>query len=126
MRHPFTKTQMRDMRARSGDICEAGQSGTEKFYGMVPGATCDAVAREFDHVVADALKRAKPQSIDEGLHVCLVHHKIKTHGNDRPKIGKAKRIDEEAAGIPKRRNSREIPSRPFRQGKGNVKQLRDL
>jgi hypothetical protein len=123
MRHPFTKAQMREIRERSGDVCEAGKFETHKFYGMSRGQTCKAVAREIDHVVADALKREKPQSIDEGLHVCLVHHKIKTHGHDRPRIGKAKRTDEALAGIPKRRNSRPIQSRGFGQFKSNVKQL---
>ena len=90
-RFEFTKTQKRDMLKRSGGICEAGKEGTETFYGMKKGETCAAHAKEFDHVIADGLKREKPRSIDEGLHVCLMHHKNKTHGNDRPKIEKAKR-----------------------------------
>lgn len=125
-RHEFTKKQMREMRERSKDVCEAGMGDTEKFYGMDPGERCAAEAKEFDHVVADGLKREKPQSIDEGRHVCIVHHKRKTHGHDRPMISKAKRIEEEEAGIPKRRNSRPIQSRGFGQWTDNSKQLRDL
>ena len=113
MRFEFSKGQMREMRERSRDICEAGQHGTEAMYGMSKGQTCTDKAQEFDHVVPTALARSKIQDIDEGLHVCKVHHKIKTHGNDRPKINKAKRIDEKRAGIPKSPMKVKIPSRGF-------------
>lgn len=69
---------------------------------LVPGCF------QFDHITADALKRTRIQSIEEGLHVCGVHHKVKTHNHDRPKIRKAKRIDESRAGI-KPRFSRPMP-----------------
>jgi len=54
-----------------------------------------------------ALKRTKIQSIDEGLHVCKLHHDIKTNTNDKPKIAKAKRIDDERHGV--KAQSRPIP-----------------
>lgn len=98
-RNNFTTPQQRDMRKRSGDVCEAGKDGTEAFYGMAKGERCQRKAQEFDHVTADALKRTKIKSIDEGLHVCKMHHDIKTNANDKPKIAKAKRIDEAGAGI---------------------------
>jgi hypothetical protein len=124
-RHNFTKKQMREMRQRSQDICEAGMGGTEHFYGMATGETCERKAVAFDHVVADALKREKPQSIDEGRHVCGEHHHDKTQKHDMPKIRKAKRTDEALVGIPKRRNSRPIQSRGFGQFKTRVKQLNE-
>lgn len=111
-RNNFTKTQMRDMRSRSGDVCEAGRNDTEKFYGMQPGECCTAKATAFDHITADALKRTKIKGIDEGNHVCGPHHKHKTHTHDIPKINKAKRIDEKAAGIPRKANKQPIPQRP--------------
>jgi len=107
MRHNFTVTQQKDMRKRSQDICEAGKWETEAFYGMAPGETCKRPAEAFDHVTADALKRTKIQSIDEGLHVCGVHHHIKTQSHDMPKIRKAKRIDDERHGV--KAQSRPIP-----------------
>jgi len=110
-RFEFSLPQKREMRARSKDVCEAGKEGTEAFYGMAKGETCKRKAEEFDHVIADGLKREKPRSADDGLHVCLVHHKIKTHGHDRPKIAKAKRIDEKLAGITPIKTK--ITSRPF-------------
>lgn len=99
MRNNFTVTQQKDMRKRSKDICEAGQDGSEALYGMATGERCQNKAKEFDHVTADALKRTKIKDISEGLHVCKVHHDIKTNTNDKPKIAKAKRIDEALAGI---------------------------
>jgi hypothetical protein len=110
-RNNFTKGQMRDMRARSKDVCEAGSGGTEAFYGMQPGERCTAKATAFDHVTADALKRTKIKDISEGLHVCGNHHHVKTQTHDMPKIRKAVRLDEKAAGIeaPKAK----IPSRGF-------------
>lgn len=111
-RHNFSKKQMREMRERSKDVCEAGMGGTEAFYGMQPGERCTAKAQAFDHVTADALKRTKIKGIDEGLHVCNPHHKHKTKHHDMPKIRKAKRTDEDGAGIPKKANHRPIPRRP--------------
>ncbi len=121
--YEFTKTQKREMDARSGGICEAGKWDTEKLYGMSKGQTCENAAQEFDHVVADQIARSRV-TIEDGLHVCFVHHKIKTHGHDRPAIQKIKDIREKNAGItaPKK----PIPSRPFGQGKGNVKRLEEL
>lgn len=114
-RNNFTKTHMRDMRARSGGVCEAGTGGTETFYGMQPGERCEAKATAFDHVTADALKRTKIKDIGEGKHVCRLHHHIKTQTHDMPKIRKAKRIDEARAGIPRKAMKAVIPSRPKRQ-----------
>ena len=110
MRHNFTTPQQREIRDRSGDICEAGKFGTEAFYGMAPGDTCHRPAEEIDHITADALKRTRIQSIDEGLHVCKIHHKIKT-ASDRKKIAKATRLDEARVGI--RKPKREWPKRRF-------------
>lgn len=98
-RFEFTKTQKRQMAERSNGVCEAGKGGTYKFYGMADADVCHRKATEFDHVIADSLKRQKVQSIDEGLHVCTVHHKVKTHGHDRPRIQKAKNIREKTMGI---------------------------
>jgi hypothetical protein len=109
-RNNFTKTQMRAMRERSKDICEAGKNGTEVFYGMAKGEKCSAKAAEFDHVTADALKRTKIKDIDEGLHVCRPHHKNKTHKHDIPAINKAKRLNENAAGVKK--SKMPFPQRP--------------
>lgn len=106
-RHNFTLTQQSDMRKRSNDVCEAGKDGTEAFYGMAPGERCQRRAEAFDHVTADALKRTKIQSISEGLHICGLHHHIKTQSHDMPKIRKAKRIDAERHGV--RKLSRPIP-----------------
>jgi hypothetical protein len=100
-RFEFNLSQKREMAARSGGICEAGKSDVPHFYGMAKGDECKRAAKEFDHVVADGLKRERPRSSDDGLHVCLVHHKIKTHTNDRPKIQKAKRIREAEMGVVK-------------------------
>ena len=116
MRHNCTIKQQKAMRERSGGIYEAGKMETEKFYGMAKGETCHHEAEAFDHVTADALKRSKIQSIDEGLHVCLIHHKIKTKSHDMPKIRKAKRIDERLAGI--KRQGQPIPgsrNSPFKK-----------
>ena len=101
-RHNFTTPQQREIRDRSGDICEAGKFDTEEFYGMSKGQTCSMPAEEIDHITADALKRTRIQSIDEGLHVCKIHHKIKT-ASDRKKIAKATRLDEARVGIKKRK-----------------------
>ena len=109
-RHNFTTPQQREIRDRSGDICEAGKFKTWKLYGMAPNDTCNMPAVEIDHVAADALVRTKIQSIDEGLHVCRIHHKIKT-AEDRRKIAKAKRLDEARVGIGKVK--RKWPSRKF-------------
>jgi hypothetical protein len=98
-RFEFTKTQKREMASRSNGVCEAGKFGTFKFYGMADADICHREAQEFDHIIADGLKRQRPTSIDEGLHVCQIHHKIKTHAHDRPKIQKAKDIREKRAGI---------------------------
>ena len=124
MRHNFTMKQQRAMAERSGGICEAGKDGTEDFYGMEPGETCSEPAKEFDHVIADALKRTKIASIDEGLHVCVGHHCTKTHEHDRPMIRKAKRVREKNQGI--RPYSRPIQSRGFGAWEPNVKQLDEL
>ena len=110
MRHNFTTPQQRQINVRSKGICEAGKDGTEAFYGMAPGETCDRPAEEIDHVTADALKRTRIQSIDEGLHVCKIHHKIKT-ASDRKKIAKATRLDEARVGI--KRPKRKWASRRF-------------
>lgn len=110
MRHNFTTPQQREIRERSGDICEAGKFETEEFYGMSTGQTCSMRAEEIDHITADALKRTRIQSIDEGLHVCKIHHKIKT-ASDRKKIAKATRLDEARVGI--RKHKREWPKRRF-------------
>lgn len=108
-RNNFTVKQQKDMRKRSKDICEAGKGDTEAFYGMAPGERCTRKAQEMDHVTADALKRTKIKDISEGLHVCKLHHDIKTNTNDKPKIAKAKRIDEKGAGI--KRNKQTIKTR---------------
>ncbi len=108
-RNNFTVKQQKGMRKRSKDVCEAGKDGTEALYGMAPGERCTRKAQEFDHVTADALKRTKIKSISEGLHVCKLHHDIKTNTNDKPKIAKAKRIDEKRAGI--KRSKQTIPQR---------------
>ena len=110
MRHNFTTPQQRNIRARSGDICEAGKYGTEALYGMATGDICKMPAEEIDHVTADALARTRIQSIDEGLHVCKIHHKIKT-AQDRKKIAKATRLDEARVGI--RKPKRAWPKRRF-------------
>ena len=99
MRHNFTVKQQRAMAERSGGICEAGKFETWAMYGMQEGQTCQSKGQEFDHVVADALRRTKPQSIDEGLHVCCFHHDHKTQEHDMPKILKAKRLDDRSQGI---------------------------
>jgi hypothetical protein len=110
MRHNFTTSQQREIRERSGDICEAGKFKTWKLYGMAPNDTCNMPAEEIDHIAADALVRTRIQSIDEGLHVCKIHHKIKT-AQDRKKIAKAKRLDEARVGI--RKPKRAWPKRRF-------------
>lgn len=109
MRNNFTVKQQKGMNKRSGGVCEAGKDETETFYGMAKGERCQHKAQEFDHVTADALKRTKIKSIDEGLHVCKMHHDIKTNTNDKPKIAKAKRIDEAGAGITRPKQT--IPQR---------------
>lgn len=123
MRYEFSKPQKREMAARSGGICEAGKWETEKFYGMSKGQICKNPAAHFDHVTATELSQ-RPVTIDDGLHVCLVHHRVKTHGHDRPKIKKARDIREKNQGItgPKKK----IPSRGFGQWKDNSKHLEDL
>ncbi len=98
-RFEFTITQKREMAARSNGVCEAGKFGTFKLYGMADADICHRQAQEFDHIIADGLKRQRVESIEEGLHACGVHHKIKTHTHDRPKIQKAKRIREKTQGI---------------------------
>ena len=108
MRFEFSKKQQREIRDRSGGVCEAGKFGTYKFYAMADADYCCRKAVEIDHIVADGLKQEKPRSIEEGLHVCDIHHKIKTHENDRPKINKAKRLRERGEGI-KRRKGAPIP-----------------
>ena len=118
-RNNFTTTQEREMRKRSGDICEAGKGETHKMYGMADGDKCTRAAQQFDHVVADALKRTRIQSIDEGLHVCIVHHKIKTKTHDMPKISKAKRIEDRSAGMKKK--GKQFQSQGFRPAKSNTK-----
>lgn len=110
MRHNFSTPQQREIRVRSGDKCEAGKFKTWNLYGMAPNDTCSMPAEEIDHIAADALMRTKIQSIDEGLHVCKIHHKIKT-AQDRKKIAKATRLDEARVGI--KRPKRKIPSRKF-------------
>ena len=107
-RYEFTMKQQREIRDRSNGVCEADKFGTYKFYGMGDADICHRKAVEIDHIVADGLKRAKPQSIEEGLHVCQDHHRAKTHGHDRPKINKAKRLRERGEGI-KRRKGRPMP-----------------
>lgn len=123
MRYEFTKTQKREMAARSRGICEAGRWGTEPFYGMATGETCSKPATEFDHVTPTGLSQ-RPVTAEDGLHTCSVHHKVKTHGRDRPMIQKAKDIREKNMGItgPKRK----IQSRGFYQQPSNVKRLEDL
>jgi hypothetical protein len=108
MRNNFSLKQQREIRNRSGDICEAGKFETHKFYGMADGDTCRRKAAEIDHITADALKRTRITSIEEGLHVCQIHHRIKTHGHDIPKINKAKRLDEAEAGF-RKPNYRPMP-----------------
>ena len=110
MRHNFTTPQQREINVRSEGKCEAGKFDTWAFYGMAPGDTCPMPAEEIDHITADALKRTKIQSIDEGLHVCKLHHKIKT-AQDRKKIAKATRLDEARVGI--RKPKRAWPKRRF-------------
>jgi hypothetical protein len=44
MRHNFTTSQQREIRERSGDICEAGKFKTWKLYGMAPNDTCNMPA----------------------------------------------------------------------------------
>jgi hypothetical protein len=112
MRYEFTEAQKRAMRERSCGICEAGHDGTEAMYGMARGDACKRPATEFDHVTATALKQEPIRSIDEGLHVCAAHHKIKTHGHDRPKIRKVKRIKARNDGT-KRRKGCPIAGRPL-------------
>lgn len=120
-RYEFTKKQKEEIRDRSGGICEAGKFETEKLYGMKPGTTCSRKAVDVDHIDADAIVQRKPQSIDEGLHVCDIHHKVKTHTVDRPKIRKVGRIKDKNEGITKPK--RKIQSRGFRQFVPRVKQL---
>ena len=106
MRHNFTTPQQRQINERSHGVCEAGKFETEAFYGMAPGETCTRPAEEIDHITADALKRSRIKDIDEGLHVCRLHHKIKT-ADDMKKIAKAVRLEESKLGIKKA--SRPIP-----------------
>jgi hypothetical protein len=122
-RHNFTTPQQRDIRKRSGDICEAGKFETHAFYGMAPGETCERPAEEIDHITADGLKRTHIKDIDEGLHVCKLHHKIKTP-NDKRKIAKAKRLDEARVGIT--RHKQTIAQRnSFKKWKSNSVDIRD-
>lgn len=107
-RFEFSLKQKREMAERSNGVCEAGKFGTYKMYGMADADICHRQAQEFDHIIADALKREPPRSADDGLHVCAIHHKIKTHGHDRPSIQKAKNIREKGMGI-RPRNSRPLP-----------------
>lgn len=107
-RHNFTTPQQRQINVRSEGKCEAGKFWW--FYGMEQSETCDMPAEEIDHITADALKRTRIQSIDEGCHVCRIHHKIKT-ASDRKKIAKAKRLEDERFGI--RKPKRAWPSRKF-------------
>jgi len=118
-RFEFNITQKREMAARSNGICEAGIFETHEFYGMAEGDTCNRKAVDFDHIIPTELVQEPIRSIDEGAHVCDVHHKIKTHTNDRPKIAKAKRLRETAQGItsPKQK----IKSRGFRKYESNTK-----
>ena len=120
-RFEFSVSQKREMAERSGGICEAGRAETHSFYGMSEGQTCKSKASEFDHIIADGLKRERPRSADDGNHVCTVHHKIKTHGHDRPRIQKAKDVREKQMGVVKRK--RKIQSRGFGQYQSNTKQL---
>lgn len=109
MRHEFSKKLQREIVERSGGVCEAGKFDTRELYGMAPDHDiCHRAAVEIDHIVADGLAQRKPKYADEGLHVCDLHHKYKTHEHDRPKIGKAKRLRERDQGIRKRKG-RPIP-----------------
>jgi 5-methylcytosine-specific restriction enzyme A len=120
MRYEFNKTQKRQMAERSGGICEAGRAETHAFYGMAPNDNCERKAIDFDHIIATGLAQTPILDIDEGAHVCLVHHKIKTHVHDRPKIQKAKNIREKAIGITKPKKA--WPSRKFSSAyKSNTK-----
>ena len=120
-RFEFTKKQKVAMLMRSKGVCEAGHEGTENFYGMRKGEICLSKAKEFDHVIADALKRERPRSADEGLHVCIVHHKNKTHKNDRPKIAKANRIRNSSYGVHKPKGK--IKSHGFNRSESNTKTI---
>ena len=123
-RNNFTAKQMKAMRERSHDVCEAGKFGTFKMYGMADADSCHRQACEFDHIVADALKRTVIKSIDEGLHICKIHHKIKTTKHDYPKIAKAKRISAHNAGV--KRQKAIWPSRKFGlEYQSNVKQIHE-
>lgn len=97
-RFNFTKTQKREMAVRSGGVCEAGKWGTYKMYGMADADVCHRPAKIFDHVTPTELSQ-RPVTVDDGLHVCDVHNKVKTHGRDRPMIQKAKDIREKNMGI---------------------------
>ncbi len=121
MRFEFSKKQKEAIRDRSGGICEAGKFETHAFYGMAENDTCGRRAVDIDHIDCDAIVQRRPQSIDEGLHVCDIHHKIKTHSVDRPKIRKVQRIRDRNEGITKPK--RKIQSRGFRQFVPRVKQL---
>lgn len=119
-RYEFTLTQQNAIRARSNDVCEAGKFGTYKMYAMADADLCSRRAEEIDHIVADALARRKP-TVDDGLHVCAIHHKIKTAGHDMPRIAKAKRLSAKQAGI-------KAPSKWAKPGNYQprpVKQLRE-
>jgi hypothetical protein len=122
-RYEFSVTLKRAMAERSQGICEAGIFETEKFYGMAKGDKCKMPATEFDHIIADSLRRMKPQSADEGAHVCGVHHKIKSRDHDMPKIRKAKRNREASQGIT--RPKAKIQSRGFGQGPSNTKDINE-
>lgn len=121
MRYEFTKKQKRQIRDRSGGVCEAGKFGSYKLYGMDDADVCHRPAVDIDHIDADAIVQRKPVSIEEGLHVCDLHHKHKTHEEDRPKIRKVNRIIDKRQGITKPK--RKIASRGFGQFVPRVKQL---
>jgi hypothetical protein len=120
-RKEFKKITKRQALKRSEGLCEA----VGQWYGLEEGQRCEfplSYGVIFDHIDLDA--NSKDNSLSNCASICHRCDEHKTNKHDIPLAAKTVRQQDKHNGIS--RAKKPIPSRPFRQGKGNVKRLEEL
>ena len=113
-RREFTEAVKREIRERSGGICECHRMPADIIHMFPKG--CDRDATDIDHIYADVLEtdKSKPLTAADGAHLSKACHLIKTAADQKARAKRNRhRVRDDRPGSGWWQKGRKLQSRGF-------------